>query len=68
MIIHWAVEVFAKVFENVFERFLFRRLESTLCTPVLVACTCVTVKVLGIKASGGGGLITRKWMLCWGGC
>lgn len=59
LIIHWAVEVFAKVFEKVFERFLFRRLGSTLCTPVLVACTCVTVKVLGIQASVGG-LITRK--------
>lgn len=50
LIIHWAVEVFVKVFENVFERFLFRHLGSTFCTPVLVACTCVTVKVLGIKA------------------
>lgn len=53
LIICWAVEVFAKVFENVFERFLFRHLGSTLCTPVLVACTCVTVKVLGTKASVG---------------
>lgn len=59
MIISWTVEVFANVFEKVFERFLFRRLGSTLCTPVLVACIYVTVKVLGIKASVGG-LITRK--------
>lgn len=59
LIIHWAVDVFAKAFEKVFERFLFRGLGSTLCTPVLVTYTCVTVKVLGIKASVGG-LVTRK--------